>query len=158
MTANDPFTPIRRRLLAVLDNRPDAIVPALAKRIVAASGWILPDMSVNAIEEVMVDLMALSDTAAEYGRPDITDELMDIEDSLCAELPQRTSPAKPNNCRIGINFHSGSIGGGCSGCTAADVADALSAIVAELQMMDTTPDYIAYTDKGVAVEEGGCAS
>jgi len=60
--------------------------------------------------------------------------------------------AKRNPCRVSINFLNGSIGGGCSGCNAADVAEALLAIVAKLQVSDVTPDYVAYTAKGVCTE------
>lgn len=146
MKTNDPFTLLRWRLLAVLDNRPDAIAPHLAKKIVVASARILPDMSVNAIEEAITDLEPLEIIAAEYGRIDISDELEEIIQSLQAKLPAPPESAKPNDCRIGINFLYGNIIGGCSGCTAADVADALIAVAQGLQVLDGTPDYISYAN------------
>ncbi len=88
--SNDPFTLIRLRLLAVLDNRPDTIVPSVAKGVVSISAWILPDMSENGIDVVMAGLQGLSGEAEGYGRIDIADELDDIEESLRAELPDCT--------------------------------------------------------------------
>ena len=144
--SNDPFTPIRQRLLAVLDSRLDAIAPFIAKEVVTISAWILPDMSVNAIEEAMADLQGLSEVASQYGRADIDDELEDVAELLRAELPG------PNEFRLTLNFHDGSLAGGCADCDAADVAEALGEIVAELQRNPNTPARIAFTNHGVEVK------
>jgi len=45
-----------------------------------------------------------------------------------------------------INFATGDIDGNCSGCNAAQVADALMTIAAALQVMDDTPNYIDYDE------------
>jgi hypothetical protein len=50
-----------------------------------------------------------------------------------------------------INFASGKISGECSGCNAAEVADALVAIATALRMMDDTPDYVDYDEGKISV-------
>lgn len=152
MTTNDPFTPIKQRLLDVLANQPDTIVPALAKKIVVASAWILPDMSVNAIEEVIVDLTDLADMATEYGRPDIDDELEEITEALRAELPELPDLPEATGCEVYINFPSGAISGDCFSCNAAEVADALIAVAEALRHCDETPELAGFADNKPYVE------
>lgn len=45
-----------------------------------------------------------------------------------------------------INFNTGEISGDCSGCNAAEVADALVTIAEALRLMDDTPGYVDYDE------------
>lgn len=141
---NDPFTPIRQRLLAVLANCPDTIVPVVAKDVVTISAYIVPDMSVTAIEEAIVDLTDLSKCAESYGRFDIADELDDIGCLLRNELPSRVVEDEPKDSVFYISFACGTITGNYAGHTVAEVSDSLLSIVAALQLMDDTPDHTTF--------------
>lgn len=148
----DTFTPIRQRLLAVLNVQPEAIVPVVAKKIVEASAWILPDMSINAIEEVVEDLRSVADLAEWFGCSDISADLNCIARELEAES------VEPNGSKVGevyIDFRDGEISGNCDGCSAADVADALMTVAEALRMMDETPDYIGFDEGKISVGQAG---
>lgn len=139
---NDPFTPIRQKLLDVLDVRPDAIVLVLAKRIVVVSAKILLDISEDRIKQVMAELRSVAAVAIRYGRSDISAELHCIARELEAELPE--NPVRPA-CTVDnllIDFRGGEISGNCDGCNAAEVADALVRIAEALRDMNYTPNYI----------------
>jgi len=143
---SDPFTPIRHRLLAVLDVRPDAIVPTLAKKIIVASAKILPDMSNYMIAMAATELRYAADVAVKYGRSDISVDLRCIACELEVTFHENDNRAAVPVSNISIHFRSGSITGDCTGCSAAEVADALAVVVAALRDLDGPPHYVCYTE------------
>jgi hypothetical protein len=159
--SNDPFTPIRLRLLAVLDNRPYAIVPILAEGVVALSARIRPEMSEDRIDSVAGDLQNLTNMAEEYGRIDIANELDAVEDLLRADFSdfsEFSQPVESNGSRVGeiyIDFAGGTGSITCDGCNAADVAEALITVAENLRMMDETPDYIGFDEGKISVGQAG---
>ena len=77
------------------------------------------------------------------------DELNDAADRIdaaCFDPPRR--PIAPVS-EIYIDFTDGTIDGNCSGCTPAEVSDALVQVIAELQMMDTTSSYLSFRNGNV---------
>jgi hypothetical protein len=145
---------IRATLLTVLADDPSTIVPCVRENVLDLREQITDDMSDAELVSAIHTLVGISNEAAKYGRDDLAERLESIGDDL---RDMRSAPAeldKPNGFRLGIDFETGYMSGGCSGCEADDVAEALIAIATALQALATLPGSIAYTDQGVEV--GGC--
>jgi hypothetical protein len=140
---------IRLELTAALSDEPATIVPCVRTSVLELRDRITDDMSDADMVSAIHTLVGIADEAAEYGRSDLADRL-DATEQWLRDI--RNAPAKPNEFRLSLNFRDGSISGGCADCNTAEVAEALGAIVSELQRMGHTPACIAFTGSGVEVE------
>ncbi len=149
---NDRVEAIRLKLGALTLSEPDTIVPCLQASLRSLFVRVARDMQGAAMDAVLHDLPAASVLAEMYGRLDIADRLDGIEGELRDIRNGSPEPPESNGVRLGINFTTGGMSGGCSGCTAAEVAEALGAMAADLQSRGVSPTYIAFTSRGVVVE------
>jgi hypothetical protein len=74
------------------------------------------------------------------------DDAADMIETACADPPGRWRRSNSSVSEVYIDFTNGTIDGSCSNRTAAEMADVLIRIAAELQMMDDTPDYLCYDE------------
>jgi len=80
------------------------------------------------------------------------DELDYAADRIVAALGDFARKPRPNITPVSeiyIDFTNGKIDGDCSGCTPAEVSDALAQVIVELQTMGPTSSYLSFRNGNV---------
>lgn len=142
-----PCKQIRARLMAMLNDGPETIVPALRTKVLEAHVKLTPDMPGEAVGPVCKILKNDAvELAYAFGRDDLASELGHIVDTLERTRRDCTDTDGSRVSEIYIDFVRGTGTISCEDCSAADVADALTTVARALQAVGETPSYIGFDE------------